>query len=328
MRLSYIDQLKGFAILMVVMGHFVQYCLCENETSWLYKIIYSFHMPLFAFLSGLMFRALFNFKDIRMKFIKQSCKLLLPFISFGVIYMYTIRCGENLLTNQFKLGLWYLLFLWQCYLLTHIYNLFFKKIIDKPYFFLIDVCWLFMLLAVFKTLNVEINPEINNIIGTLHLMKLYPFFFVGYVIKRKTVFLLLFNNKRNYSEVAFILWITLFFTSIYIYSSWILITAMGFAAVYSLVSWFYELRGERSPIFRILETFGKYSLEIYILHRFMTTTCNAEFIGTYIENTQSMTVEVIVACLASVGISYICIAVARFIRYNHILSLVLFGSRK
>lgn len=108
-RLVYIDQLKGFAILMVVMGHVLQFCFKEGEPSLTSQVIVSFHMPLFAFLSGLMFTTICDFRQIVRKFAKQSHKLLLPFLSFLLIYAYTIRPEENMITHPFKLGLWYLL---------------------------------------------------------------------------------------------------------------------------------------------------------------------------------------------------------------------------
>ena len=54
-----VDGLKGFAILLVVLGHCVQYGLGEvnfnNENYFeypIFKFIYSFHMPLFMLVSG------------------------------------------------------------------------------------------------------------------------------------------------------------------------------------------------------------------------------------------------------------------------------------
>lgn len=55
-RLNYIDWLKGIAIIAVVMGHVIQYdfmSLNIAESSFLDRFIYSIHMPLFIFLSGL-----------------------------------------------------------------------------------------------------------------------------------------------------------------------------------------------------------------------------------------------------------------------------------
>lgn len=52
-RLLWLDSLKGWLILLVVLGHAIQYSLmssCENNHLW--NIIYSFHMPAFMAVSG------------------------------------------------------------------------------------------------------------------------------------------------------------------------------------------------------------------------------------------------------------------------------------
>lgn len=51
-RNELLDILKGFAIILVVLGHSVQYLLGNNNENWLFSFIYSFHMPLFMFISG------------------------------------------------------------------------------------------------------------------------------------------------------------------------------------------------------------------------------------------------------------------------------------
>ena len=49
-RINYIDTLRGFAIILVVLGHLLE----RNgyTESALYNTIYSFHMPLFFCISG------------------------------------------------------------------------------------------------------------------------------------------------------------------------------------------------------------------------------------------------------------------------------------
>lgn len=50
-RIEWIDVLKGLAILLVVMGHVCQMRF-PISGKWLADIIYSFHMPFFLFLGG------------------------------------------------------------------------------------------------------------------------------------------------------------------------------------------------------------------------------------------------------------------------------------
>lgn len=51
-RLQYVDFLKGFAILCVVVGHIAAF---NPKCDLLIDFVYSFHMPLFFFISGFLF---------------------------------------------------------------------------------------------------------------------------------------------------------------------------------------------------------------------------------------------------------------------------------
>ena len=51
-RLEYFDILKFFAIALVVWGHAIQFFSIEYLDSFIYRCIYSFHMPLFMFIAG------------------------------------------------------------------------------------------------------------------------------------------------------------------------------------------------------------------------------------------------------------------------------------
>lgn len=75
-RVEYIDILKGFGIILVVLGH-------VTLNSDLYHFIYAFHMPLFFIISGM-------FLHDKPGFIRKQAKsLFLPYISFGLLtYLY------------------------------------------------------------------------------------------------------------------------------------------------------------------------------------------------------------------------------------------------
>ena len=51
-REKYIDVAKGFGILLVVYGHVISNCDLRPDLTLIQKFIYSFHMPLFFFISG------------------------------------------------------------------------------------------------------------------------------------------------------------------------------------------------------------------------------------------------------------------------------------
>lgn len=78
-RYDWIDSLKGMAIILVIIGHL------NNISSELDRYIYSFHMPLFFFISGY----LFNFEkyvDIGKEYlVKKIYSLIVPYFFFSVI---------------------------------------------------------------------------------------------------------------------------------------------------------------------------------------------------------------------------------------------------
>ena len=81
-RIIWIDTLKGLAILLVIMGHVCQMRFPVSG-KWLANIIYSFHMPLFLFLSGLFARKAVEAADkrqVKSFIIKKAKQLLVPFI--------------------------------------------------------------------------------------------------------------------------------------------------------------------------------------------------------------------------------------------------------
>lgn len=123
------DFLKGILIILVVLGHALQ-CY-YNEECWynpIFNIIYTFHMPLFMFVSGYFFQSCLR-KSFTELFMNRCKRLVLP----TIIYTSIILCSF-LIINNFKINTlwdiymimktyWYLICL---FILTIIYYVFFK----------------------------------------------------------------------------------------------------------------------------------------------------------------------------------------------------------
>ena len=76
-RINWVDALKGFGIILVVIGH----AGCPN---WLVRWIYIFHMPLFFLLSGLMAKESEYLRGGQ--WIKRKTRSLLwPYLIFGIL---------------------------------------------------------------------------------------------------------------------------------------------------------------------------------------------------------------------------------------------------
>lgn len=74
-----IDVCKGIGIILMLIGHSA--VLMGNWSNLLFKIIYSFHMPLFFIISGYFFKPL-SFKD-NVK--KSGRRLLIPYLFASLI---------------------------------------------------------------------------------------------------------------------------------------------------------------------------------------------------------------------------------------------------
>lgn len=87
-----LDFAKGFLIILVVLGHSIQFSLGPD---WLeskqffdnvvFKTIYSFHMPLFMLISGYLFYYS-NKKNLRTLMISKLKAIGIPMLSFVLLY--------------------------------------------------------------------------------------------------------------------------------------------------------------------------------------------------------------------------------------------------
>lgn len=93
-RIEWIDSLRGLAMFFVILGH-----AFTDHKNVIRNYIYSFHMPLFFFISGLTYKK----KDISFKdYLKSKCKgLLLPYL-FINIFVLLIKYGLSLVFNVYK----------------------------------------------------------------------------------------------------------------------------------------------------------------------------------------------------------------------------------
>lgn len=157
----FIDNLKVLLIFLVVFGHLIERYIDTNNTLLgIYLFIYTFHMPLFIFVSGFLSKNINKSKKI---FLKQ---LLLPYIVFniiwyGLVYLYTGEAGIPILYPGWTL--WFLLSLF-CWRISIKYLIRIKYIL--PVSFVLGVC-----------AGLVSNGSLLSISRTIVFL---PFFLLGY----------------------------------------------------------------------------------------------------------------------------------------------------
>ena len=160
-----IDTLKGILILSVVFGHFFTHDSSDSLASEiLSNFIYSFHMPLFVFVSG-------YFTNNR-TVVKGSLRLLETYVVFqlikGIWYHYS--------------ALWLLIMpgpmLW--YLIALIVWRFISAVLEKLG---VKVSWLFLSILVVISVAVGFIPWVGREFALSRIVVFSPYFFLGVYLR-------------------------------------------------------------------------------------------------------------------------------------------------
>ena len=118
-RHLYIDNLRGILILLVILGHCIQFLYADFDHNLAFKYIYAFHMPLFMFISGFVgFLQKSGFQVIK----KRFCQLIIPFTAWSVI-LYFINGNKTggQVFDYFLHPDWSLWFLWVLFFIILIF---------------------------------------------------------------------------------------------------------------------------------------------------------------------------------------------------------------
>lgn len=148
-RLVYLDRLKGFLIMLVVLGHIIQ-CSCQNyDNNIIFRYIYSFHMPLFFFISGFL-----NYRDNPILSIlkRRFFSLIIPFFSWLIVSSIikgNINLGHlvDVIMKPDNGGLWFLWVLFFCIVIMHIVSFIGIKSKIKQEYLALVMCLLLTLLS-------------------------------------------------------------------------------------------------------------------------------------------------------------------------------------
>ena len=142
-RDAFLDIAKGLAIILVVVGHVIQGSSEKFDDLLWFRVIYSFHMPLFVFLSGAVAAIAFRSDNIQdgfggalkraqTKISKASIRLLLPFLAWCVTNQLIYHHSDSIFSalilafRRPDTALWFLLAIFYCIVLTSLFEIVFS----------------------------------------------------------------------------------------------------------------------------------------------------------------------------------------------------------
>ncbi len=165
-RLQKWDILKFILIFLVVLGHIADFNTKSNEyMRMLYLAIYTFHMPLFIFVSGLFAKRTVNEKRKDKIFGYLVLYFALKFINFLYFWISTGNATFSVLTET---GLpWFMLALFLHSLITIAVKDFSPKYV--------------MIFSVILACLAGYDKNINNFLALSRVIVFFPFYYAGYL---------------------------------------------------------------------------------------------------------------------------------------------------
>ncbi len=304
-RNYYLDNAKFFLIFLVVLGHVIEQHIARNiSLKALYLTIYSFHMPMFVFISGLLSNKICNEESFK----KNIKSLIIPLIIFQVLYeiLDFVQTGHfSNYTKNFQPYwiLWYLL------------SLFFWRIglyVFENLRFSLFLSFLIAHIAGYV-------PETGYYLGISRTLTFFPIFFLGNILTQN------FLSRLDFKLSKFLFSIILILTFIFFYfnnidSRWLMgslsYASLGhnefYACFYRGINYLASIIIGFSfigilPRKNILHSFGQNSMFVFLWHVFIIKVLNHFGILGLIWiklGIFSIVVYVFLACLLTVCFSF------------------------
>ncbi|MCB9771668.1 MAG: acyltransferase family protein [Candidatus Omnitrophica bacterium] len=275
-----IDVLKGLAIVLVVYGHVIQRSMVVGGADFflnpVFKIIYTFHMPLFVFISGYLIAASLKRRSIKDTFTIRVKSLFIPFVVWSLLDMVVNDLinssgGFNVFEYLFlKPSVWFLftLFVASALVLASV------KLQRKFGLVIFALIYLLILFIPF-----------NEYAALYYIKWFYLFYVAGYLIHEYgSGFIARFNNTATFVTAFFIFFVLLpFWTrNDYIYvnkmhflSADYVLEILRYGYVYLIgfvgivLAFFIGAHLARTKTVSLLGNIGIYSLDIYLLQRYL-----------------------------------------------------------
>ncbi|MBR6101904.1 MAG: acyltransferase [Ruminococcus sp.] len=284
-REYWIDTCKGLAIIFVVMGHVVtsfhNSSLLKDAVAFNYfgNLIYSFHMPLFFMISGLLFN-MSNVRNTGQAIKKRVISYGIPYVVFSVLIVVSKSVFSSIVNSSFSwkdlvgIVLYPLTFFWFLYALLIIsvvqiiIGRFERRHNQKIIITLVLVCGLVVKVAT-EYLPTQITAvDIKNL-GLMDACKYYIWFVIGqYVLPLMIWQIKIITAKKMFLPAVIIVTILygiiVGFLQYYQIDYLAISIVMSFGGSVIVISFSIFIDSNRLFVF-----VGKYTMPIYLFHGFV-----------------------------------------------------------
>ncbi|NDW18333.1 DUF418 domain-containing protein [Dysgonomonas sp. 216] len=332
-RNIYIDYIKAVVIILVVLGHSIQ-CFDYGVTSllwsdWLFKLIYTFHMPLLLAISG--YYSYFSIKKQSLYIYtkKRVQYIFVPMVVWCVLYSIIVQvCFAQtfdvisfvkVLAENIQYGYW---FIWAI-LFSAIYSAVLHKLrLDNVIGFLVSSILLMFI-------------DIHNFQFPI-VISFFPFFAIGYLLAKVDINKLISFCKKYFllfliaSLICYFLWTDKAY--VYItpsnFENWSTvlfrdITAIVISVSFLIIFYYIYRYISRSKVVSFLSEVGKETLPIYLSHHLIVNLFQAGYLYFNVFETKYSIIFIIPSLLFVVLFYYF----TRIINKNKIAAYLLLGKK-
>lgn len=330
-----LDMIKGVAIWLVVLGHGIQFIGKRDFFGDpFFKVIYSFHMPLFMLVSGYLFFLTVSRKPA-LKVISDKAKsIILPIISWRSLSLCMVLILNIHFFNDWNIKsfiAWYVFSYWFLWALC----------LGIALIMLVRICFKDSLIA-YGIIWIALTVYSWRFSAGVFM---YPYFVVGYLIHQRQQKILLVLDRLNRHVVWFclggiyVILMSFWETKYYIYTTgvslwgspygweqlWIdsyrwIVGMIGSLLCIKLILFLIKERFLTGWFARLMLASGKASLGIYIISdyfMFYTFPVTTDKWYTFYGNITIQSIVIILLCL---GVTWL-------LRRSHSLSLLFLGGR-
>ena len=317
------DALKFFAIFLVLWGHAIQYLVStEYYDEPVYRIIYSFHMPLFMAIVGY-FSSGSKSNNILSTLMKKFRQLLLPACIFGLIFLFLgcYKGGMKSGIGYWIYAFWFLKSAFGCFVLYFLS----QRLIKQTFLFVIVSLVLSQFVFVFKInlmypcflFGVLLYNNFNFI--KKHVTAIIPITGIIFLI------MLLFWDERFWTFPTKTIRIGIQDIGYYGYTGYrIWIGLTGTLFFISLFTYLFS-RIEISSNIKHICNWGQETLGIYLLQTFLLEMLLPKFLN--FDEADFVSFNFVISPLISLVVLILCLKLINLIKKSSLLSFLLLGKK-
>lgn len=338
-RIGYIDAVRGFAMILVVYFHISAYGFGSYVTGY-NDILEWFRMPLFFFISGLLFNENKWISNPKQQIWQKFMALIVPTTIFMLLYL--VLCGYFDFSSfgSDKKGYWFTFVLFEFFVIY----IGFKKSFDRHTTMTGEVLIMIAILALsitafyyamYYTRYAEDLGIWKTILGLFSFVKIRHiiFFWFGLFVRRHFERFVLLTNKPYTIIVMIVLFIAMIINPCISSVSGLEYMAYFMAGVISIIvifTIFRKLSVVHSSFFHlpsaILKYIGTHTLDIYLIHYFVLPY-HIEWIANNLNLYENSFLCMLISLIFTSCTIAISLLISKVIRLNSFLAKYLLGTK-